>query len=404
MYTACDAKPAPGASLSSPLPSGGVGSHYDFVRSDVVFTPLGSSTACLELSSTFRSVTLEIISQVALGLRPEQASVFPALFEAVLDELNQRVFQVWRPFLFPRLQAAHKARLARLNEIVFGMIQARRAARAAAGPAKPAAQAAPSAGADASEGGASEEAGSDGSGAGMSLSGVPIFADGSDMLDMLLDSAPHLPDDQLADEVKTQLLAGHETSSMMLTWALYLLTAPGNEAAMARAVGEVDAVLGSSPRPCFRDYKALEYIGWVLQESMRLYSPVPLLNRETSGPDELGGVPIPAGTAVIVSIWALHKDPALWGPDVDAFRPDRFAPEESRGRHPFAYLPFSLGPRNCIGQHLAISEAKVVLGEMLRRFTITLAPGQDAPETDAFVIPARPKKPLYVLVTPRKRI
>jgi cytochrome P450 len=188
---------------------------------------------------------------------------------------------------------------------------------------------------------------------------------------------------------------------MMLTWAVYLLAAPGNEAAIARAVAEVDSVLGSAPVPAFRDYKALEYLGWVLQEGMRLYSPVPLLNRETVQADELGGVALPPGTAVIVSIAALHKSRAIWGADVEAFRPERFSPDEARGRHPFAYLPFSLGPRNCIGQHLAISEAKVVLGELLRRFTVTLAPGQPPPETDAFVIPIRPKRPLFAHLTAR---
>jgi cytochrome P450 len=363
----------------------------------VVYTPLGGGCAQLELSSTFRAFTLEIISQVALGLRPEQASVFPALFEAVLDELNQRVLAPWRGWVYPRLQREHAARLRRLNDIVYGMIAARRAAAEAA----KGAAAGSSASAAAAGGGGGEDAASDGSGAGLSITGRPIFANGADMLDMMLDSAPHLTDTELADEVKTQLLAGHETSSMMLTWAMYLLAAPGNEAAMARAVAEADAVLGTTPTPSFRDYKNLEYVGWVLNEAMRLYSPVPLLNRESSEGDTLGGYAIPAGTAIIVSIWALHKNPAIWGPDAEAFRPERFSPEESRGRHAWCFLPFSQGPRNCIGQHLAVSEAKVVLGELLRRFTITLAPGQEPPQTDAFVIPTRPQKPLFVNLTPR---
>jgi cytochrome P450 len=128
---------------------------------------------------------------------------------------------------------------------------------------------------------------------------------------------------------------------------------------------------------------------------------VPLLTREAAVDESLGGTAVPAGTAVIVSIWALHKAPRVWGPDVDAFRPERFLPDGARGRHPFAFLPFSLGPRNCIGQHLAITEAKVVLGELLRRFTLRLAPGQAPPVTDAFVMPVRPAAPLYVDAVPR---
>jgi cytochrome P450 family 4 subfamily V len=115
-------------------------------------------------------------------------------------------------------------------------------------------------------------------------------------------------------------------------------------------------------------------------------------------------VTILPGTQIIVSVWALHMSPEHWGADVDEFRPERFFPEECKKRHPFAYIPFSAGPRNCIGQNLAIMEAKVVLGRLLQRFTLSIPSGQANPGTDRTVIPVRPNVPLFLIAKPRVRI
>ena len=264
-----------------------------------------------------------------------------------------------------------------------------------------------------------------GEGAGVSLSGRAIFEGGTDMLDMLLESSSAgggaaLSDAQIADELKTQLLAGHETSSMMLTWTTYLLAA--NPDKLAKAVAEVDEKLGplagddaggggldgaaasaaASAPPSFEQFKQLEYLDMCLREAMRLYSPVPVLARECFEEDLLGGAHrIPAGTAMLVSIWAMHRSPALWGANEAEFEPERFSRERAKGRHAYAYMPFSQGPRVCIGQHLAISEAKVVLGTLLRAFSLRLAPGERRPDTDSYIIPVRPSRPLRVTLTPR---
>jgi len=132
-----------------------------------------------------------------------------------------------------------------------------------------------------------------------------------------------------------------------------------------------------------------------------VYTPVPILNRRSVAADVIGGHAIPAGTHIIVSVWALHNDPAIWGPDVALFRPDRFLGEEAKRRHPWAFMPFSLGPRNCIGQNLAISEAKVILGTLLRHYRLSL-PHAAAPTVDSYMIPVRPAERLDVIVTPRK--
>lgn len=112
-----------------------------------------------------------------------------------------------------------------------------------------------------------------------------------------------------------------------------------------------------------------------------------------------------------MSCWALHRSKEVWGADADQFRPERFSKEGAKGRHPFAYMPFSIGERNCIGRNLALVEAKVVLGTVLQRWNLelTTAPsgkGADTSsgqvETDSYIIPVRPAGGLWMKVTPRK--
>jgi beta-ring hydroxylase len=378
--------------------------------------PLGSNRCDAELSATFRRVTLEVISEIAIGFTPEKAGVFPALFEGVLEELNERVFHPWRA-LYPVVEYNHRKGLSKLNSIVQHMIDERRAKKGI--PAPTAAEAAPKAG-GLSKAVAEEAGAADGNdinapdAVGTSASGKVIFEGGCDMLDMMLDSGIRLTDTQLMDELKTQLLAGHETSSMMLTWSCYLLAR--HPEAMAKAVAEVDRVLGLEPgvtqspvagaqvkaKPSFADYKGLDFIGYVLKEAMRLYSPVPILTRECVKDDTLGGMHIPAGTGIMVSVWALHRSKLIWGEDADDFKPERFNDENSKGRHPYAFIPFSQGPRNCIGQNLAIVEAKVVLGTLLRKYKLVLKPGQPEPVTDCYIIPVRPAGGLHAIMEPRK--
>ena len=382
----------------------------------------GAASSCeVDLSAAFRQVTLEVISEIALGFKPAAASVFPSLFESILDELNHRVFAPYRA-LFPPLELAHRRRLRELNGIVFSTIAERRAARKKLG-----------AGAGAGAGGADTSASASAALAAADAESAEASGATTDMLDMLLECSA-MPDAQIADELKTQLLAGHETSSMMLTWTTYLLAAHPDK--LAAAVAEVDSVLGVAgegegegagaagegtgasasvaasaaavppppPPPPLEKFKQLRYLEQCMNEAMRLYSPVPVLARECCAEDVLGGRHrIPEGTAMLVSIWAMHTSPAIWGADAREFVPERFSRERSAGRHAYAFMPFSQGPRNCIGQHLALNEAKVVLGSLLRAFSLRLAPGERAPDTDSYIIPVRPSRPLRVVFTPRRQ-
>jgi cytochrome P450 len=317
------------------------------------------------------------------------------MFEAVLDELNTRMFQPWRAFL--PVELVYRQHLGRLNALVQEVIETRRATwakRVAAGEKGPAALVAAAAAetaaaaggaaapapapAPASAAAAADEVTDDtADGAPTSGSVVKAAALGGDMLDMMLGCGEEMSDAVLADELKTMLLAGHETSSMMLLWSCYLLCKHPDK--MARAVAEVDAALGWPSRGygSFEAYKGMAYLEQVMFEAMRLYSPVPVLTRETTAEVELCGQRLPPGTCIAMSVWALH-------------------------RNPFAYMPFSLGPRNCIGRNLALIEAKVVLATVLQRFQLRVSAGQKDPmPTDCYVIPVRPEGGLYMDVAVR---
>jgi cytochrome P450 len=373
-------------------------------------------SAELELSTTFRQVTLEVISEITLGFSPERAGVFPSLFESILDELNHRVFQPYRAF-FPTVEKEHRRKVNELNEIVFQMIRTRRAEKKTNKGVENDVNSKKSTltYSSTSTSTSTSVIENTGEGNGISLSGKAVFEGGTDMLDMLIESGgSSISDDQIVHELKTQLLAGHETSSMMLTWATHLLATHPKQ--LALAVEEVDRVLGkpssssssssssspSSSIPPFSAFKELVFLEQCLKEAMRLYSPVPVLARECCEDDRLNGILIPKGTAMLISIWAMHTSSTIWGSDVQEFRPSRFSREESSERHPYAFMPFSKGPRDCIGQHLAISEAKVILGSLLRNYTLQPKKGEPIrPETDSYIIPVRPMHPLHVILTRR---
>jgi cytochrome P450 len=172
-----------------------------------------------------------------------------------------------------------------------------------------------------------------------------------------------IPEQQLRDEVITMFLAGHETTAVALTWALWLLSQ--HPEVLERCVAEVDAVLGDRP-PTAADLPALAYLGQTFHESMRVIPPVWSGARDCVTADELGGLPVEPGDRVINVILLTHMHPEFW--DAPArFDPDRFAPAAAAKRHKFAYMPFSEGPRKCVGIHFATMEAQLVLARLLQR-------------------------------------
>ncbi|MBT6156637.1 MAG: cytochrome P450 [Planctomycetaceae bacterium] len=194
-----------------------------------------------------------------------------------------------------------------------------------------------------------------------------------DLLSMLLDaheadSATRLSDRELRDAVITLLLAGHETTANALAWTFYLVSqSPDVEELLRR-----DALGFESDQTSSAD---LHYTGMVFSEAIRLYPSVWIIERRAVADDEIGGYHIPAGSTVLVSPYLLHRHPEFWG-NPDEFDPERFTPDQCVMRPRNAYIPFGVGPHQCIGKNMASLVAKHVLGMVYRQFRPRLVPGQ----------------------------
>ncbi|KAM9382051.1 cytochrome P450 4V2 [Phaethornis superciliosus] len=191
-------------------------------------------------------------------------------------------------------------------------------------------------------------------------------------LDMLLcatdDEGNKLSYKDIREEVDTFMFEGHDTTAAAMNWALYLLGR--NPEAQKQVHRELDEVFGNTERPITTDdLKNLRYLECVVKEALRLFPSVPMFARALREDCCIGGFQVPKGANVLVLTYTLHRDPEIF-PDPEEFRPERFFPENCKGRHPYAYVPFSAGLRNCIGQRFALMEEKTLLALILRRFWV----------------------------------
>jgi cytochrome P450 len=188
-----------------------------------------------------------------------------------------------------------------------------------------------------------------------------------DLLGLLV-STQGLSDDLIRDQLFTMLIAGHDTSTALLAWAVYLL---GRHPDLAgRAQVEVDAVLGSNI-PTLETISQLNYLEQVINETMRLYPPLHLGNRLAAVDVEFQGYHIPAGSRIMYSPFLSHRQPEYW-PNPTQFDPERFGPEATKRRPAYTFVPFGGGPRICLGAAFAQVEAKVILARLLQGFNLTL--------------------------------
>ncbi len=177
---------------------------------------------------------------------------------------------------------------------------------------------------------------------------------------------------QIRDELVTMFLAGHETTSLALTWALYLLAQHPEVEAKLHA--ELDSVLGGRA-PTMEDLPKLPWTQCVIKESMRLYPPAYVVPRIALESVQIGGYDLRPGSEIILWVYFMHRD-ERWFEAPQSFLPERFEPGSALLRNPSAYLPFGAGSRACIGQHFAMMEAQLVLAAVARRFALRLEPGQ----------------------------
>jgi cytochrome P450 len=200
-----------------------------------------------------------------------------------------------------------------------------------------------------------------------------------------------MSDKELIDEVLTLIVAGHETTAAALTWTWYLISQHPDTAARLQA--EADA--GSDRTLGLDAAESLQFTHQVLQEALRLYPPGWLITRRTLEADELGGYPVAPRTDVFISPYMLHRHPAFWS-EPEEFRPERFAGADAEERHRFAYIPFAVGPRHCIGENMAMFEMLVHVHAMSRRFRLSRA-SEEPIELEA-QINLRPRSNLLMTV------
>ncbi|XP_025787274.1 cytochrome P450 4B1 isoform X1 [Puma concolor] len=199
-----------------------------------------------------------------------------------------------------------------------------------------------------------------------------------DFLDILLgardESGIKLSDADLRAEVDTFMFEGHDTTTSGISWFLYCMALYPEHQSHCRE--EVCEILGDRDSFQWDDLGKMTYLTMCIKESLRLYPPVPQVYRQLSKPvNFVDGRSLPAGSLISLHIYALHRNSSVW-PDSEVFDPLRFTPENVATRHPFAFMPFSAGPRNCIGQQFAMNEMKVVTALCLLRFEFALDPLQ----------------------------
>jgi len=223
--------------------------------------------------------------------------------------------------------------------------------------------------------------------------------DKGDLLSMLF--AAHdqdgqgMSDQQLRDEVVTLYAAGHETTAMTLTWAWYLLSQ--HPQVEKKLVAELQNVLNGRS-PGIDDLPHLSYTDMIIKETLRLYPSGWLVARQAINDCQIGDYPIPAGTVVLVSAWATHRDPRFFE-EPEEFKPERWEAEAVKKLHKYAYYPFAAGPRQCIGNVFATTEAVLLLATMAQQYRLELLPGK--PVTPVVRGTLHPSYPLQMKLSKR---
>lgn len=228
-----------------------------------------------------------------------------------------------------------------------------------------------------------------------------------DLLGLMLDSVDPQTGNKLDDrniryQILTFLVAGHETTSGALSFALHYLSQDPEIRAKAQA--EADEILGSDPdsEPTFEQVPKFRYLRRVFDEALRLWPTAPGFARKARQNTTLGGkYPMSADDWAIVMLPMTQRDPAVWGDDAEDFDPDRFLPERSRGRLKSSYKPFGTGERACIGRQFALHEALLVLARIVHRYDFEADPSYSLQTSERLTIQPRNLKLKFVRRSPQ---
>jgi len=222
-----------------------------------------------------------------------------------------------------------------------------------------------------------------------------------DFLGMLMaardrETGAGMTDKEMIDEVTTLIVAGHETTANTLNWAWYLISQ--HPQVEARLHAEFDA-MPEETAPGLARIEELKYAKSVLDETLRLYPPVWVFSRRALAPDALSGFALPAGTNLLLSTYHLHRHPRYWK-DPDEFRPERFDAAHEAERPRFAYMPFSAGPRHCIGEAFSFFEMLIHLSKVGRRYRLRFE--HEGPIEYEAQVNLRTRHPLFMTLEPRR--
>ncbi|WP_245899440.1 bifunctional cytochrome P450/NADPH--P450 reductase [Nonomuraea indica] len=288
----------------------------------------------LPVSDDMTRLTLDTISLTGFGYRfqsfdsPELHPFLQAMGGALTEAMlrNQQLPMVTK--LRRRQEEGYRRDIATMRELVDDVIRRRRA----------------------SGGGAKDLLG--------------LMLEASDPL-----SGERLSDENIRDQVLTFLIAGHETTSGLLSFALYNLLR--NPHTLALAYDEVDRMLPGDEPPAYETIMKLDVVARVLEETLRIWSPIPAFAVSAESDTTIGGgYPVSAGDPLVVLLPALHRHPKAWDRPAE-FDIDRWLPERRAEHHPAAYKPFGNGERACIGRQFALTEARLALAMVLRRFALS---------------------------------
>ena len=222
---------------------------------------------------------------------------------------------------------------------------------------------------------------------------------GDDLASLLVaarDGDDQLSDDEVREQILIFMLAGHETTSMSLTFALHLL---GRHPDVQQKVrDEVKQVLGDARPTAAQLISDLPYTMAVLKEAMRLYPAAPITGRRSLEDTTIGGYDVPAGSDVVLSVWSIHHRADLW-PDPERFDPGRFLGNPDIGR--YQWMPFGAGPRACIGTHFSMLESVATIAELVRDFDFVAPAGTSDQVPVGSGVTLFPLEPVNSQVTPR---
>lgn len=216
-----------------------------------------------------------------------------------------------------------------------------------------------------------------------------------DLLDLLLEGEDpktkrQMSTPELRDNLLTFIVAGHETTALTLAWALYLCAFDTDVQDKIRQEA-TQALQGRTATA--DDLPNLPYTRMVIDETLRLYPPAAFLSRTALAPDVLCDRPVKKGDTVMIPIYALHRNAALWDAP-DEFRPERFSDPKSIDK--YAYLPFGNGPRVCIGAQFSLQEAVIILSSLIQKFRFTQIAGKDP--VPAMILTLRPEGGVWLQV------